>query len=232
MLMRMKAGTQAIRALLYLSSGYVDRATLGEAGAQEMVDLLTPLAKTYGTDMGSEIASLGIQVHGGMGFVEETGAAQYYRDIRIAAIYEGTNGIQAADLVGRKLAMQGGDVIRNHLSAISADAAEHSGLSALAAATAEVTEYMLGADIDDRLAGSYAYTNIMAVVTSGWLMLRQLRAAQADITHGDTSAFLRSKVAACRYYLDVMVPEALAYKGTAMAGAELLYALDAEELAA
>jgi alkylation response protein AidB-like acyl-CoA dehydrogenase len=232
MLMRMKAGTQAIRALLYLASGYVDRATIGEAGAQEMVDLLTPLAKTYGTDMGSEIASLGIQVHGGMGFVEETGAAQYYRDIRIAAIYEGTNGIQAADLVGRKLAMQGGDVIRNHLAAIAADAADHSGLSALCAAAAEVTEYLIGAEVDDRLAGSYAYTNMMAVVTSGWLMLKQLRAAQAEIANGDTSAFLRSKVAACRYYLDVMVPEAVAYKGTAMAGAELLYALDAEELAA
>jgi alkylation response protein AidB-like acyl-CoA dehydrogenase len=232
MLMRMKAGTQAIRALLYLASGYVDRATLGEAGAQEMVDLLTPLAKTYGTDMGSEIASLGIQVHGGMGFVEETGAAQYYRDIRIAAIYEGTNGIQAADLVGRKLAMQGGDVIRDHLSAIAADAVDHIGLSALAAATAEVTEYMLGADVDDRLAGSYAYTNMMAVVTAGWLMLRQYRAAQADIANGGSSAFLRSKVAACRYYLDVMVPEAVAYKGTAISGAELLYALDAEEMAA
>ncbi|WP_445948458.1 acyl-CoA dehydrogenase [Sphingorhabdus sp.] len=232
MLLRMKAGTQAIRALLYLSSGYVDRATLAEAGAQEMVDLLTPLAKTYGTDMGSEIASLGIQVHGGMGFVEETGAAQYYRDIRIAAIYEGTNGIQAADLVGRKLAMQGGDVIRNHLAAISADAAEHAGLSALAAATADVTDYMLNADIDDRLAGSYAYTNMMAVATSGWLMLKQLRAAQAAIANGDTGAFLRAKVAACRYYLDVMVPEAMAFKGSAMVGAELLYAIDAEELAA
>ena len=232
MLMRMKAGTQAIRALLYLASGYVDRATIGEAGAQEMVDLLTPLAKTYGTDMGSEIASLGIQVHGGMGFVEETGAAQYYRDIRIAAIYEGTNGIQAADLVGRKLAMQGGDFIRNHLAAIAADAADHSGLSTLCAATAEVTEYMLDAQVDDRLAGSYAYTNMMAVVTSGWLMLKQLRAAQAEIANGGTSAFLRSKVAACRYYLDVMVPEALAYKGTAISGAELLYTLDAEEMAA
>jgi hypothetical protein len=167
-----------------------------------------------------------------MGFVEETGAAQYYRDIRIAAIYEGTNGIQAADLVGRKLAMQSGDVIRNHLAAIAADAVDHIGLSALAAATAEVTEYMLNAEVDDRLAGSYAYTNMMAVVTSGWLMLRQYRAAQADIANGGSSAFLRSKVAACRYYLDVMVPEAVAYKGTAMAGAELLYALDAEELAA
>ena len=82
------------------------------------------------------------------------------------------------------------------------------------------------------MAGSYAYTNMMAVVTSGWLMLKQLRAAQAEIANGDTSAFLRSKVAACRYYLDVMVPEALAYKGTAISGAELLYTLDAEDLAA
>ena len=232
MLLRMKAGTQAIRALLYLASGYVDRATLGEPGAQDMVDLLTPLAKTYGTDMGSEIASLGIQVHGGMGFVEETGAAQFYRDIRIAAIYEGTNGIQAADLVGRKLAMQGGDVIRNHLSAISRDAADQPGLSALSAACAEVTEYMLGASVDDRLAGSYAYTNMMSVVTAGWLMLKQSRAAQSEIAAGDTSAFLKAKIVACRYYLEVMVHEALAYKGSAMSGADLLYALDAEDLAA
>ncbi len=232
MLLRMKAGTQAIRALLYLASGYVDRATLGEAGAQDMVDLLTPLAKTYGTDMGSEIASLGIQVHGGMGFVEETGAAQFYRDIRIAAIYEGTNGIQAADLVGRKLGMQGGDVIRNHLTAISQDATDQPGLSALSAACTDVTEYMLGASVDDRLAGSYAYTNIMSVVTAGWLMLKQLRAAQAEIDAGDTSAFLKAKIVACRYYLDIMVPEAFAFKGSAMAGAELLYALDAEDLAA
>lgn len=232
MLLRMKAGTQAIRALLYFASGYVDRATLGEEGAREMVDLLTPLAKTYGTDMGSEIASLGIQVHGGMGFVEETGAAQFYRDIRIAAIYEGTNGIQAADLVGRKLAMQGGDVIRHHLAAIIAETKEHAGLQALSAACSEVTEYMLGADVDDRLAGSYAYTNMMAVATSGWLMAKQYRAAQSEIAHGDTSAFLRAKVAACRYYLDVIVPEAFAFKGSAMSGAALLYAIDAEDLAA
>ena len=232
MLLRMKAGTQAIRALLYFASGYVDRAALGEDGAREMVDLLTPLAKTYGTDLGSEIASLGIQVHGGMGFIEETGAAQYYRDIRIAAIYEGTNGIQAADLVGRKLAMEGGDVIRRHLQTIAADAGDNAPLSALAGACAEVTEWMLGASVDDRLAGSYAYTQMMAIATSGWLMLRQLRAAQAEQTANGTNAFLDGKVVACRYYLDVMVAEALSLKTSAMAGSELLYALDAEGMAA
>ncbi len=232
MLLRMKAGTQAIRALLYLASGYVDRATLGEAGAQDMVDLLTPLAKTYGTDMGSEIASLGIQVHGGMGFVEETGAAQYYRDIRIAAIYEGTNGIQAADLVGRKLAMEGGDVIRRHLQTITRDAGDQVSLSKLSGACAEVTEYMIEAGTDNRLAGSYAYTIMMAVATSGWLMLRQLRAAEAETAQSGSSAFLRSKIASCRYYLEVMVPEALALQGSATAGADILYALDAADLAA
>lgn len=232
MLLRMKAGTQAIRALLYFASGYVDRAALGEAGAREMVDLLTPLAKTYGTDLGSEIASLGIQVHGGMGFIEETGAAQYYRDIRIAAIYEGTNGIQAADLVGRKLGMEGGDVIRRHVQAIAADAKDCVSLATVAGACAEVTEWMLGASVDDRLAGSYAYTQMMAVATSGWLMLRQLRAAQAEQAASGSNAFLKGKIIACRYYLDVMVPEALALKNSAMAGSELLYALDAEGMAA
>jgi alkylation response protein AidB-like acyl-CoA dehydrogenase len=230
MLMRMKAGTQAIRALLYLASGYVDRAALGVEGAQEMVDILTPLAKTYGTDMGSEIASLGIQVHGGMGFIEETGAAQYYRDIRIAAIYEGTNGIQAADLVGRKLGLRGGDALRDHVARIGQEAGDHSGLKALAGACAEVIEWMLGsASVDDRLAGSYPFTTMMAVATSGGLMARQLAAAEAE---GGDTPFLRAKIASCRYYLDVMVPEALSLKGSAMAGAQLLYALDAEGLAA
>jgi 3-(methylthio)propanoyl-CoA dehydrogenase len=230
MLLRMKAGTQAIRALSYYAAGQVDRAALDIAGAQEMVDLLTPLAKTYGTDMGEEIASLGIQVHGGMGFVEDTGAAQYYRDIRIAQIYEGTNGIQAADLVGRKLAMRGGDVIREHLARIGAEAGEHVGLKALAGAVAQATEYMLRAPVDDRLAGSYAYTTMMAVATAGWLMAKQLAAAQTTV-QGDTP-FLKAKQVACRYYLDIMVPEALALTGGAMAGAELLYALDAQEMAA
>jgi 3-(methylthio)propanoyl-CoA dehydrogenase len=232
MLLRMKAGTQAIRALLYYASGFVDRAALGEPRAREMVDLLTPLAKTYGTDMGSEIASLGIQVHGGMGFIEETGAAQFYRDIRIAAIYEGTNGIQAADLVGRKLGMEGGDVIRRHLQAIASDAVDQSNLAVLTGACSEVTEYMLGASVDDRLAGSYAYTTMMAVATSGWLMLKQLQAAQAELAEDAGSAFLKAKIVACRYYLEVMVPEGLALKGSAMAGSELLYALDAEGLSA
>ena len=182
--------------------------------------------------MGSEIASLGIQGHGGMGFIEETGAAQYYRDIRIAAIYEGTNGIQAADLVGRKLGMEGGDVIRRHLQGIANDADGEAGLAALTGACSEVTEFLLEASIDDRLAGSYSYTTMMAVATSGWLMLKQLRAAETELVANAGNAFLKAKCVVCRYYLDVMVPEAMALRGSAMAGAALLYALDAEGMAA
>ena len=232
MLLRMKAGTEAIRALLYFASGYVDRANLGIEGAREMVDLLTPLAKTYGTDLGSEIASLGVQVHGGMGYVEETGAAQYYRDIRIAQIYEGTNGIQAADLVGRKLGMGGGDVVRKLIADVQADCGNHPALSALAGDCAEVTEWMIGASVDDRLAGSYPYTTMMAVMTSGWLMLKQHRAAEAMLDTGEGNAdFLQAKLVTTRFYLDRMVPEACGLKAGAMAGAEQLYALDAEALA-
>ncbi len=237
MLMRMKAGTQAIRALLYYAAGQIDRAALGIDGAREMADLMTPLAKLYGTDMGSEIASLGLQVHGGMGYVEETGAAQYYRDVRIAQIYEGTNGIQAADLVGRKLGLAGigggGNLLKDHLAHIGQEAGDHAGLKALAGACSEVTEWMLdGASIDDRLAGSYPFTTMVAVATSGWLMLKQQRAAQTDLMADADNGFLKAKVIACRYYLDVMLPEALSLKGSAVAGADLLYALTAQELAA
>jgi alkylation response protein AidB-like acyl-CoA dehydrogenase len=233
MLLRMKAGTEAIRALLYYASGQVDRANLGVPGAREMVDLLTPLAKTYGTDLGSEIASLGVQVHGGMGYVEETGAAQYYRDIRIAQIYEGTNGIQAADLVGRKLGMAGGDVVRGLIAEVQADAGNHPALAALAGDVAEVTEYMVGANVDDRLAGSYPYCTMMAVMTAGWLMLKQQRAAQAMLDSGEGNPdFLKAKLVTTRFYLERMVPEASGLKAAAMAGGDLLYALDAEALAA
>jgi 3-(methylthio)propanoyl-CoA dehydrogenase len=233
MLMRMKAGTQAIRALLYYAAGQVDRAALGDDGARDMADLLTPLAKTYGTDLGSEIASLGIQIHGGMGYVEETGAAQYYRDIRIAQIYEGTNGIQAADLVGRKLAMGGGEFIRAHLNKIAQEAHDVPALKLLCGACAEVAEWMLSsATTDDRLGGSYAFTTMMAVATSGWLMSKQLRAAADGLASDPDNAFLKAKTATCRYYLDIMVHEAISLKNSAMSGAHLLYDLTAEELAA
>src|SRR5678815_6163270 len=96
------------RALVYCAFGQVDRAARGDQAAGLRAEVLTPLAKAWGTDVGIEVANRGIQVHGGMGYIEETGAAQHLRDARIASIYEGTNGIQAADLVGRKLGLDGG----------------------------------------------------------------------------------------------------------------------------
>ena len=104
----MRALTMAARALTYYAFGQIDRAARGEPGAGLRAGVLTPLAKAWATDVGIEVANLGIQVHGGMGYIEETGAAQHLRDARIASIYEGTNGIQAADLVGRKLGLDGG----------------------------------------------------------------------------------------------------------------------------
>ena len=226
MLLRMKALTQAARALLYSAAGYVDRAHAGVEGAKARVDLLTPLAKAYGTDVGCEIASLGVQIHGGMGFVEETGAAQHYRDIRIAPIYEGTNGIQAADLVGRKLTGDGGAALKSLIADVREDGAGESALLALADAVESTADHLLQSDMDDRLAGSYPFLDMVSVLVCGGLMARQGKAAVSD------SAFDQAKRVTVRYYLDHIVPEALGKAAAANAGAALLYQLDAEELAA
>src|SRR5437868_11073952 len=173
MLLRMKALTQAARALTYYCAGQTDRAGLGDAPAKARADLLTPLVKAYGTDVGVEVASLGVQVHGGMGYVEETGAAQHYRDARISPIYEGTNGIQAADLVGRKLPMEGGEVLRALLAQIRDEAARHTGLLGLVDACERTADRLLAAGADDRLAASYPFLTMLSVAVAGWLMERQ-----------------------------------------------------------
>jgi alkylation response protein AidB-like acyl-CoA dehydrogenase len=225
MLLRMKALTQAARALCYYAAGQTDRAGLGDAAAKARADLLTPLVKAYGTDIGVEVASLGVQVHGGMGYIEETGAARHYRDARIAPIYEGTNGIQAADLVSRKIGLEGGAVLAALLADIAAEA--DGPLAELAGAVAEVVEGMREASADDRLAGSYPLLTMLSVAVAGWLMQRQL-----DALGDDGSAFARMKRAAARFYLDRLVPEALGLRAAAAAPAALLYSVDAEEFAA
>src|SRR3982750_2180177 len=120
MVLTMRALTHAARAICYATGTAIDRAHRGRDDAarkagDQRASLLTPVAKAFSTDIGSEVASLGVQVHGGMGFIEETGAAQHYRDARIAQIYEGTNGIQAIDLVTRKIPMMGGAVMHGYL---------------------------------------------------------------------------------------------------------------------
>ena len=228
MLMRMKAQTMAARALVYLAAAQVDRAKAGDAQARALLDLLTPLAKAHGTDIGCEVTSIGVQVHGGMGYIEETGAAQHFRDARITPIYEGTNGIQAADLVGRKLNMDGGATLLALTARMKADA-QDAGLIALIEACEDVTQHMLAADMDDRLAGSYPFLTMLSVAVCGWLMEAQGRVAEG--AEGDP-AFLAMKAAAARFYVAQIVPEAMGLKEAAMASAEALYAVDAETFAA
>ena len=224
MLMRMKAQTQAARALVYYAAGQVDRAALGDAAAKGRLELVTPLAKAHGTDLGNEVASIGIQVHGGMGYVEETGAAQYFRDARITPIYEGTNGIQAADLVGRKLSMENGAVFAALIADIRAEAKD-ARLLVLVDACEAVGRRLATAAADDKLAASYPFLTMLSVATCGWLMERQGRLV-------DDSAFGRMKAAAVRFYLDQIVPEAMGLEAAATATADVLYAVEPEMFAA
>lgn len=227
MLLRMTAQTMAARALVYYAAGQVDRATLGMEGAKARLDLVTPLAKAHGTDIGCEVASLGVQVHGGMGYIEETGAAQHYRDARITPIYEGTNGIQAADLVGRKLSGDGGAAL-TALFAEMLSEVRHAALGDLLGDTQAVARWMLEAGIDDRLAGSYPFLTMLATCVCGWLLERQGRA----VAGLDDPDFAVRKRAAVGFYLDRIVPEARGLGMAAMAGASGLYALSAEQFAA
>ncbi|MES2096105.1 MAG: acyl-CoA dehydrogenase [Pseudomonadota bacterium] len=226
MLMRMKAQTQAARALVYLAAGMVDRAGLGDEFAKDRLEILTPLAKAHATDLGNEVASLGVQVHGGMGFIEETGAAQFFRDARITPIYEGTNGIQAADLVGRKLGLSNGAAFTT-LIADMREEAEDAALRALIDACDEVGHRLSTADADDRLAASYPFLTMLSVATCGWLMERQGRAA-AD----GNDDFLKMKRAVAAFYVDQIVPEAIGLHAAASASAAGLYELPAALFAA
>jgi len=218
MLLRMKAQTQAARALVYYAAGQVDRANMGDAAARNRLELVTPLAKAHGTDIGNEVASLGIQVHGGMGYVEETGAAQYFRDARITPIYEGTNGIQAADLVGRKLALDNGGAFATLIADIRAEAKDER-LLALVDACDAIGRRLATADADDKLAASYPFLTMLSVATCGWLMERQGAVAGTD-------DFGRMKAASVRFYLEQIVPEAMGLVAAASASAAVLYAIE------
>ena len=225
MLLRMRALTEGARALLYYTAGQVDRGTLGLPGAQARADCLVPMIKAWGTDIGCEVASIGVQIHGGMGFVEETGAAQHYRDARITPIYEGTNGIQAADLVTRKLGYEGGDVLIALLADVAAGAGDAApALKALAEDCIAVARWMISdASLDDKLAGSVAFCTMCSVAVAGWQLLRQVDEAEG--------ALAVTKPVIARYFVEHIVPEARGLKAAATAGADLLYALDAAALA-
>src|SRR5262245_25994854 len=220
MLLRMRALTMGARALVYYAFGQVDRSARGDPIAGLRAEVLTPLAKAWGTDVGCEVASLGIQVHGGMGYIEETGAAQHLRDARIAPIYEGTNGIQAADLVGRKLGLDGGLAFDGLIAEVR-DETRDVRLVALADAVEVAAASLREAAPDDRLAGSYPFLTMTSVMVAGWLVERMARSEGAD----------HRTVAAANYFLATIVPEALGLGAAAEAGAALLYAVPTEELA-
>jgi alkylation response protein AidB-like acyl-CoA dehydrogenase len=227
MLLRMRALTIAARALTYAAFGEIDRAGRGNIAAADRAALLTPLAKAWGTDVGCEVASLGVQVHGGMGYVEETGAAQHLRDARIAPIYEGTNGIQAADLVQRKLSLGNGEAFDSLIADIRAEA-EDERLIALTDSVEILAATFRNAAIEDRLAGSYPFLTMTSVLVAGWLLERLGRALEAA---GESDEFTRGRRSAIDYFLAAVVPEALGLGAAAGAGAELLYRVPASALA-
>ncbi len=243
MLLTQKALIEAMRGLMYLNGRSIDLALHHPDAAvrqehQEIADLFTPLSKAWGTDMGLEATSLGIQVHGGMGYIEETGAAQHFRDARIPPIYEGTNGIQAMDLVGRKLPMRGGAVVTEHLDRMDATARALTGSAdgdlvavgerlaegvvACREATAWLIEHGL-ADPNDALAGSTPYLRLLATVTGGWVLAEEALAARRPDAD-EAAGFGDAKVVTARFFAENLLPPSLGLVHAVTAGAALLYA--------
>ncbi|MEK9641860.1 MAG: acyl-CoA dehydrogenase [Paracoccaceae bacterium] len=230
MLITMKADIFAARAIALSNAVAIDMANAtGDRDWQARAALFTPITKAFGTDVGIDAANLGIQVHGGMGFIEETGAAQYLRDVRVTAIYEGTNGIQSMDLVGRKL-MDGGTAVRALLDEISETVTGLEELypdlsTALLEALEKLrqtTEWMLSQkDMADRFAGAVPYLRGFARVLGGYYHL-----CAAAHEKGDGA---RTKLAT--FYILSLLPEYSGLLAQAMQGADDLYALDLEELA-
>ena len=229
MLAEMKAELFAARAIALSCAVATDMArATGEAGWQARAAFLTPIAKAYGTDTGIRVAEAGIQVHGGMGYIEETGAAQYLRDVRVTAIYEGTNGIQAMDLVGRKL-MDGGEAAFRLLDEIEAGAeAARTALPDLAEAAwaaaetlRETTEALVAEAPEARFAGAVPYLRAFALVLGAHF---HLRAALAEGGKGPRSAL-------ARVHIRRLLPEHAALVAAVAAGGADLFALAPEDLA-
>ncbi len=245
MLVLMKAKTEAARAICLAAGVAADLARLAETeeartAAGLRSELLTPIAKAWSTDAGVEVASLGVQVHGGMGFIEETGAAQFYRDARIAPIYEGTNGIQAMDLVGRKLSMAGGAAVTALLAEMAALPAQLQATPATAALAAPLTAAVKAAakasawfaerkSNPDALAGADAYLRLMGDVLGGHMLAKSALAAAQRLDAGDPdAAWLNGKIALASFYAEQVLPHAPAHAAAATAGAEALMAVGLE----
>ena len=249
MLMLMKSQTEAMRALAYVVAAAMDFSSRLEDQEerkrhQAFVDLMIPIVKGWSTETGIEVASLGVQVHGGMGFIEETGAAQHLRDARITTIYEGTTGIQANDLVGRKIARDGGASARQWISALRALDAElarsanaeikalRTSFAAAVQALSDCVEFIV-AEKDPRaaFAGAVPFLRLAGVVAGGWQMARAALAAERKLASGDRS-FLEAKIATARFYGDHVLAQAPAYRNTVVSGAAGVMALSDEQFLA
>ncbi|MBY0298848.1 MAG: acyl-CoA dehydrogenase [Methylobacterium sp.] len=240
MLLTMKAYTAASRGICYLTAEALDRAhrAAGEAerrAAQDRASLLTPVAKAFSTDIGVEVASLGIQVHGGMGFVEETGAAQHLRDARIAPIYEGTNGIQAIDLVTRKLPLQGGAVVRAQIAAMRAVAERvlreggpafghtaprlREATESLDRATSFLLRALASNRPEEALAGATPYLRLFGLAQGGACLAQAALAAQAEAAAGSTDPAHPARIALARFFAESLATAARGLEETVTAGA-------------
>jgi alkylation response protein AidB-like acyl-CoA dehydrogenase len=251
MLMSMKSRTEAMRALAGAACAALDRAHHEPDRAQRMqwqsvFDLLTPVVKGWCTEQSIEIASLGVQVHGGMGFVEETGAAQHLRDARITTIYEGTTGIQANDLIGRKLVAEKGATAKALIAEMrefdrTLAAIDHPALSSIHRsfssgidALAEATEWLLATYPSEPAAagaGAVPYLKLWGTVAGGWQMARAAMIAKQHLDEGSAERDLyRGKIATARFFAEHVLPHAVAYKAAIVGGSHSTLALEADQL--
>jgi hypothetical protein len=240
MLLTMKALVQAARGVCCLTAVAIDRSARApspeeRAAAGERVALLTPIAKAFSTDVGDRVASLGLQVHGGMGYIEETGAAQHLRDARIAAIYEGANGVQAIDLVRRKLPLSGGAAAAREIAGMRAIVAElaergEAGFGASAERLGEAvdaleraTAYLrdaLGADLDSALAGASAYLKLFGLALGGACLAKAGLAAQDLAAQGDETQ--RGRIGLARFFAEKLATAAPGLARSILSGAGAL----------
>jgi len=251
MLMTMKASIEAMRGVIYLTAERMDIAMAHpdpdiRQAEQEQVDLLIPVCKAWSTDLGCEVTSLAIQIYGGMGYIEESGVPQHFRDARITPIYEGTNGIQAMDLVGRKLPMRAGGVVEDYLSMIASldPALEKAGdglasirtnLADALTVLADTTGWLLHHGLDDprdALAGATPYLRMFSLVTGGWVMARQALAAKAIIDQGNGDvAQAEAKLVSARFFAEQLLPAVKGLQAPVTAGHGGLFAIDPAQLA-
>jgi 3-(methylthio)propanoyl-CoA dehydrogenase len=243
MLLTMRSQIEAMRHLVFLNGKALDDSRhhhdpTARQSAAELADLLTPLSKAWCTDLGNELCSLGVQVFGGMGFCEDTGAAQLYRDVRIAAIYEGTNGIQALDLFGRKLPTRDGAVIADLIATMRDTTNQLDGdfkelrdcLSEALDSLEQTSRWMLTtgrAEMIDGMAGATPFLRLVATTVGGWLMARQ--ALQARL--GGESPYNNAKIASAHFFIEQILPTTKGLVAQITATAAPLYAINAADLA-